>query len=105
MRVCSMNGKSRAIVLNLCVKRTLVLTLFVYLLAACFCDHLSSPQLDSISSDSATAHPLLMPWKHEGRETENVAKDFRDWESAFDDGHGPGCVSQNDYGFGSCDHT
>jgi hypothetical protein len=99
-----MNDKSRAIVLNLCVKRTLVLTLFVYLLAACFCDHLSLPQMDSISFDSATAHPLLMPWKHEGREIENVAKYFRDWESASDDGYAPGCERQNDYGFGPCGH-
>jgi len=75
VRVCSMNDKSRAIVLNLCVKRTLVLTLFVYLLAACFCDHLSLPQMDSISSDSE-----------------------------YNDGYAPGCVSQNGYGFGPCDH-
>jgi hypothetical protein len=93
VRLCSMNCKTWVTVLDLCTKRTLVLTLFVYLLAACFCDRLSLPQMDSISSDSASGQSSPGPSGQHPREAESVMTGFRDL---------PGCVSQNGYELDPC---
>ena len=102
MRVCSVNGKNWVTVLSLYAKRTLVLTLFVYFLAVCFCDRLSLPQMDSISSDGASGQPSPGPTEQDRRETENVGRGFWDLQGTSHDGYAPGYVSQNDYELDPC---